>query len=303
MQDFNYYHLMSFIYVAKTKNYSSAAKKLKKSRATISEHIESFETEVGKPLFTRDGNKLVLTPAGNDILRHSLLLLKQIMAWEQTVDRVRIGKKKELIRVGYAEIVPNSVIMDTLKGMAEKGERVEFIQVGQNLALDMLEKNQLDLVLVPTVAVDPNSNFDSDKKMIGAMPYRFYAHEAFFSEPVVTTVELTTKTQILPRSYSDKHSDKRLIFTTNNISITDLSVLQQALTEQLGWAFLPMHLDPTSWPHIKEYDTELGREGFVCPINARWRNGEFSSISNALALIENGLKAETSRWLMEGSIS
>lgn len=299
MSDFNYNHLKSFIFVARYKNYSMAAKQLGKGRSTISEHIEAFEEELGQPLFEKQSRSVELTSLGKKIYRHSVLLSRQIAAWEELVSQATDLQHSTLLRIAYTDVVPKSSLLCAMSKLLEQGIRLELIETEQATAIQMLEKNQVDLALSPTITIKDEPDFDADRKLIGNMPFRFYAHKEFFSQQPVNITELVSHTQVLPRAYSNKYVDRHLIFTTNNISITDIELLKEALRQKTGWAFLPKHLCAESWPDIIEVITELGREGYVTPIEARWRSGEYTLIEQALEIVENCIGHESINWLVD----
>ena len=296
--EFNYLQIESFIYVAKTKSYSAAAKKLGKGRSTISEHVDAFEAEIGQPLFIKNGRILDLTPIGKEIFSHSILLMKQITTWTKVVaNTVKKGKKKPC-RIAYTDAFPKSVLLQTLKQINAQGDQLELIEIGQSIANDMLDNEQIDLLISPTITNDRSRNYNNEWRIIGSMPFRFYAHKNFFPTSPVSISQIVSSTQILPRVYTDKYEDNFLIFTTNNVSINDISLLKEALINKMGWAFLPVHLKANTWEGIIEVDTEMGSNGYITPIAARWRIGELNKISNVLNAIEENIRSDVHKWLI-----
>lgn len=297
--EFNYLQIVSFIYVAKTKSYSAAAKVLGKGRSTISEHIDAFEAELGQPLFEKNGRSLDLTPIGKEILSHSVLLNKQVRTWTKVVENSIKKGNHDRYRVAYTDAFPKSVLLQTLKKINAQGDQLELIEVSQSIAHNMLENDQIDLLISPTVTNDKSRNDLSEWKIIGSMPFRFYAHENFFPNNPVNISQIVSSTQILPRVYTDKYEDNFLIFTTNNVSINDITLLKEALMNKMGWAFLPVHLKASTWKNIIEVNTEMGSHGYITPIAARWRTGELNQISNVLNAIEESIRSDEHKWLIE----
>lgn len=296
--EFNYLQIISFIYVAKTKSYSAAAKGLGKGRTTISEHIDAFETMIGQALFEKNGRCLDLTPIGKEIFSHSVLLSKQVKTWTKVVENTVNQSNRNRCRVAYTDAFPKSVLLHTLKQINAQGDQLELIEVGQSIANDMLENNQIDLLISPTITNDKSRNDHSEWKIIGSMPFRFYAHKNFFDNNPVNISQIVSSTQILPRVYTDKYEDNFLIFTTNNVSINDISLLKEALTNKMGWAFLPIHLKANSWEDIIEIHTEMGSNGYITPIAARWRTGELNQIAPVLHAIEENIRSDENQWLI-----
>ena len=64
-----------FVAVAKTLNFSEAAKELFITQGTLSQQIKQLEDEIGSPLFDRTSHSVTLTEAGQEMLplaRHTL---------------------------------------------------------------------------------------------------------------------------------------------------------------------------------------------------------------------------------------
>lgn len=276
-----------------------AAKQLSKGRSTVTEHIEAFEDRLGQALFTKQGREMELSSFGKEIYHHSVLLYKQISAWDEMIQRATEQKNKAPIRIAYTDVLPKQLLLKVMKNLQQKEVSLELIETGQHMAISMLSQKQVDLVVGPTITVANEQDFESEWRLIGSMPFRFYAHKDYFSEQPVNITDLVSHTQLLPRAYANKFRDEQLIFTTNNLSITDIELLKEALEQQIGWAFLPKHLHAEQWQDITEVITELGREGFITPIEARWRNGECSVVVEALDAITHCIAMEGQNWLIE----
>ena len=58
-----------FYYVAATLSFSEASKHLYISQSAVSQSIKSLEKKLGHPLFIRSTKKVLLTPAGEVLLK------------------------------------------------------------------------------------------------------------------------------------------------------------------------------------------------------------------------------------------
>lgn len=79
-------HLKYFATVAKTLNFSEAAKRLFVTQGTLSQQIRQFEAEIGTQLFDRNRHSVTLTEAGEELLP---LALKTIEESEACSNRMR----------------------------------------------------------------------------------------------------------------------------------------------------------------------------------------------------------------------
>ena len=283
MREFNYNQLIAFVKVAEHLNISEAAKQLNKSRATISEHIDALECDLGHKLFDRSGRQIRLTELGEKFFRPSVLLLRQIYTWQNNIEILCPGKSKVSLDIAYDRVMPEYMVKNLLRYAQSHDMDLELIATSSDMAQDLLEKEIVDLI----ITTDEES-YEFEWKLIGFMPYRFYAHKDFFPSSTIDLSDLLNKTQLLPNAYINKSKDIKFIFTPNNKIINDIEPLKYALQQKSGWAFLPLHLDADKWDDIIEIDTTLGKEGFVTPVVARWRPGEELIVSPILEYFENG---------------
>lgn len=271
MNNFNYNQIVSFVQVASYKNISTAAKNLNKSRATIREHIELFEYNLGHKLFDRGSNKIKLTKIGEQILKPSLLMNTQVLMWEKSINKICSNEPSASIRIAYDIITPSECIEELLCYCMKRNIKIDVTCVSSNISLDMLDKNLLDFIIIPEESL---LRSDLEWRVIGSMPYKFYSNKYLFNTNPVKASELIASVQILPRSYINKEIDEKYIFTQNNVIIDKVSLMKKALSKGLGWAFLPAHLEAETWLDVIELNTTLGTVGFVSSVEARWRPGE-----------------------------
>ena len=77
-------------------SFAQAAHELHKVPSTVSYTVAKLEAELGVQLFSRHGPRVVLTPAGRELLREGRYLLKAAFELEQRVKRVASGWETEL---------------------------------------------------------------------------------------------------------------------------------------------------------------------------------------------------------------
>jgi len=93
-------HIRSFLSLAKTLNFSRAAKLVHCSQPALSLQIQALENEIGVKLFERDRRKTVLTAAGTAFQREATGGLGHL---EQAVQSARLAAKGKLgvVRLGF----------------------------------------------------------------------------------------------------------------------------------------------------------------------------------------------------------
>ncbi|WP_426358799.1 LysR family transcriptional regulator [Pseudocolwellia sp. HL-MZ19] len=107
-----FYHLRSFVVVAKTGNLTAAAKHLCTTPPAISAHIKSLEEELKTPLFNRSSKGMSLTDKGK------LLLPKAEKTLDSAIDMVNLAVENQSEIIGEFSLSmnqsPNQLQLPTL---------------------------------------------------------------------------------------------------------------------------------------------------------------------------------------------
>lgn len=78
-------HLATFVAVARELNFTRAARELGYVQSSVTAHIKTLETDIGVSLFERLGRRVVLTPAGAELLKHAQYLVGHADEVQQAV--------------------------------------------------------------------------------------------------------------------------------------------------------------------------------------------------------------------------
>lgn len=81
--------LRYFLAVARAGSFSRAAQHENVSQPALSEQIRSLEQELGVPLFERRARGVRLTPAGERLLEHARLVLREIATARRSIESLR----------------------------------------------------------------------------------------------------------------------------------------------------------------------------------------------------------------------
>ncbi len=118
--------LKYFLAVAREQNISKAAIFLNTTQPNLSRQMQMLEDEIGKPLFTRNNRRIVLTETG-------LLLRKRaeeiIALTEQTYQEIKDINSKQIagqINIGAGESINLSIISKTIKQIQTKYPKIVF---------------------------------------------------------------------------------------------------------------------------------------------------------------------------------
>lgn len=114
MQSLNYHHLRYFWVVAREGGLVKAGKVLRLSHPTLSTQIRALEDQLGDPLFSRSGRRLVLTELGKIVYRYA----DEIFSLGSELLDVVAGKSAgshHALHVGIVDVVPKLVVSALLQ--------------------------------------------------------------------------------------------------------------------------------------------------------------------------------------------
>ena len=111
-------------------SFSSAGKELHKVPSTISYTVAKLEDDLGVQVFQRNGPKVVLTAAGQELLKEGRYLLKAAQDLEHRVRRVASGWETELA-IGLDSV---------FSGLALAGDIRAFYEVAQQTRLRLVQE-------------------------------------------------------------------------------------------------------------------------------------------------------------------
>ncbi len=85
--------LRTFLEVTRTRHFGQAAENLYLTQSAVSFRIRQLEDIVGVPLFTRERNNILLTPAGDRLLPHASNILA---AWQLALQDVAVSANQDI---------------------------------------------------------------------------------------------------------------------------------------------------------------------------------------------------------------
>ena len=177
---FSYRHLYYFWAVAKEGGIARAAARLGVAVQTISAQVRELERDLGHELLKPAGRRLVLTEAGDTVLRQA----EQIFALgEQLPDVLRNATSSPRMRfaVGISDGVPKLIVHKLLRPVIGDEnlhllcQEDEFDDLLGDLAL-----HRLDVVLADQAA-PPNPNLKVYTHSLGSSPLAWYAPASMYA--------------------------------------------------------------------------------------------------------------------------
>ncbi len=241
----NYTHLRAFWATVREGGVSAASRALHVSQPTISSHLKTLETSVGKPLLERGRGAPTLTESGRVMYRYADEIFRLGAELEGSLRGNRAPVAQSL-KLGIADVVPKSVAHHIIQP-ALKGEygRVLCYEGKPAELLGRLVREQLDAVIADT-PVDPHHHVNAFNHLLGesgmtifappadARRYRTRFPQSLDGAPFLLPADNTSMRRELERWFSanDIHPDIRAEFE-------DMALLKTFAADGLGVFALP----------------------------------------------------------------
>lgn len=154
----NLLHLRYFVELAGIQHYTRAAEKLCITQPSLSHAMAQLETELGVPLFEKNGRGVVLTPYGKQFLSCAQ---QTLLTLDEGVEELRrVGRGEGLIRLGLLrtlgiEFVPK-LAERFLKANPDKNIRFSFSTGVTGELLEGLAARKYDMVFASRPPVGMN---------------------------------------------------------------------------------------------------------------------------------------------------
>jgi DNA-binding transcriptional LysR family regulator len=151
-------HVRTFVTVAELGTVSKAAERLHVAQPALSRQIAALEDELGLKLFDRVGRRLLLTSAGEQILKDCRGLLNYVRAVGEQAQVLRLGDVG-VLRVSASPHLIEGIFPDFLKHYARRypNVQVRLVDAAAGIeALAMLERGEIHLLQTIVRAIAPD---------------------------------------------------------------------------------------------------------------------------------------------------
>ena len=236
--------LTTFLKIAETKNFTTAAEQLGYAQSTVTMQIKQLEDELGCPLFERLGKRIVLTPEGEKLVGYA----QQVVQLEREI-LTEVPSSDEpagVLNIGVSESLCYSKIPDLLMKYKKKYPNVEirikFIM--HDTFPELLRSGELDVVytLNPETDIPDLTKIVSKRAKLGfyAAPDHPLARKTAVTEDDLEGVPLLISDhdcsfrQMLLEDLADKRIPATIALETSSKEI-----LKQFAMKGLGVAFMP----------------------------------------------------------------
>lgn len=139
-------HLKSFVAVARLSNFSTAAKELHTVQPAISRHIFALEEELGVKLFFRNSREVMITTAGERLLKEATELLDKAEAAKELVIKTFHGEIGTLTvaYLGGATLSFIPSLIQQYRGLFPDVD-INLIEMTASEQITAFEQNKIDI--------------------------------------------------------------------------------------------------------------------------------------------------------------
>lgn len=143
------FRLKVFATVAKKLSFTKAAEALFITQPAVTKHIKELEEQLGSALFTRHGNNISLTPAGQTVLKYSERIFDTYAAMQNELAQ-RGDAAKGSIRIGASTTLTQYVLPKILASFKKTypAIQVTFITGNSEFIEQQVTAGKVDIALV-----------------------------------------------------------------------------------------------------------------------------------------------------------
>lgn len=228
--------------IARHGSFAAAAERLYKVPSTISYAVSKLEDQLGLALFVRNGPRVTLTPAGQEMLKEGRWLLAAARQLESRMRQISTGFEAE-IRLVHDSLIPTSAFNPDIcafEGL-NCGTRLRIGSEAMTGTWEMLREGRADLIVA---AGEGPAGGGYKAVAVGSLEFAFCVTPthplARMQRPLVRD-DLLEHTAIVVGDGARSSADRTvgLLMGQRRITVPSMQAKIAAQTAGLGHGFLP----------------------------------------------------------------
>ena len=235
--------LLAFAALARRGSFTLAAKDLFLTQSAVSHAIKALEEEVGCRLVDRAGKRVMLTQAGEQFLRHTEKILREMEAARSGLETLTKWGHGRL-RVGASTTACQYILPTVLREFKQSFPKcVIKIEPGDHSQqLDLLRGGQIDLAVVLETSSQAEFNFVplfQDELRFVVAPLHPWAQMSAVPRPAIgeETLVLYNKTSYTFRLISEYFREEK-VFLSNVIELGSMEAIKELVKIGIGVGIL-----------------------------------------------------------------
>lgn len=147
--------IIYFIEVAKREHVTRAAENLHVAQSAISRQIALLESELGTPLFEREGRNVKLTHMGKVFLEHAERIVIEMDKAKERVEEF-LNPEKGVIHLGFSSSLSVHTFTRVFTQFREEHPNLHFqlLQGTKKYLMQKIEKGDIDIAFIAPVVTD-----------------------------------------------------------------------------------------------------------------------------------------------------
>ncbi|MBU2977165.1 LysR family transcriptional regulator [Alteromonas sp. C1M14] len=219
--------------------FNQAAQQVHKSQSSVHHAVQKLENGLGITLFTNDGRKVKLTPAGKLMLRRANTLLEEAHKLEAVAASLHHGTETEL-KVAVDIIFPPTVLYNVLHCVSQNFPllRIELMESVLSGANALLKAAEVDIAISPFPL---ESGFSEQLCEIEFIAVAHPEHPLHHLNRTISIEDLKSHRQIVVRdSSSEGKVDAGWLSADQRWTVSHLRTSIDILSQGMGFAWLPV---------------------------------------------------------------
>jgi len=224
-------------HVVESGSYANAGERLHKSQSTLSYAIQQLERLAGVPVFSIQGRKAVLTPAGEVLYRQGKRLVEEAQRVERLAGDLAAGRESEIV-LAVEIVFPTWLLLQCLAQFAREQPqtRIELIESVLGGTGEALLEGRVDFAIGPTIP----QGFLGDR----LMQVRFVAaahpdHPLHRLGRALSLADLKQHRHLVVRETGSRRSSELSLEADERWTVSNKATSIRAACMGLGFAWFP----------------------------------------------------------------
>lgn len=243
--------LRTFLTIADTGSFSTAAERLYLTQSAISKRIQALETELDTKLFDRVGRQTVLTPAGEIFFGRAQTILQQLEDSHREIDNLK-GEVAGTLHIGTSHHIGLHRLPPILKRLNQQYPdlTLDIHFMDSEVAYREVQSGKLELgiITIPnTEKQELNTRviWDDPLELVLGKNHPLAEQLKESGAKSVSVKELATYNAVLParNTYTRQILESAFVKTGQqihtNLSTNYLETIKMLVAVGLGWGILP----------------------------------------------------------------